>query len=164
MMNEEPSDQEIRDWHRRFGVQANNRAWTLSELSSLEAEEKIELLYAAYAAAHHWSKIGTEDQMASAQLLLGRVHALLGHAALAMEFATAAFGRITSRDSAPWEVAFAHAVLADAAAISQEPELHREHYLKARELGEGLDDPQDKELFLATFDLIPAPGTKDAGG
>ena len=162
-MNKEPSEQETKDWHRRFGVQANNRAWTLAERSSLEAGEKTELVYAAYAAAHHWSKIGTEDQMSSAQLLLGRVHALLGHAALAMEFATSAFRRITSRASAPWEVAFAHAILANAAAISDEPEVHREHYLKARTLGEGLEDPQDKELFLATFDLIPAPGAKGDG-
>ena len=163
MMNEEPGEQETRDWRRRFAVQANNRAWTLSEQSSVEAGEKTELLYAAYAAAHHWSRIGTEDQISSAQLLLGRVHALMGHAALAMEFATSAFRRITSRDSAPLEVAFAHAILANAVAISREPQLHREHYLKAMALGEGLDDPQDKELFLATLNLIPAPGTKDAG-
>ena len=115
-------------------------------------------VYAVYAAAHHWSMIGTEDQMSAAQLLLGRVHALLGHRTLAMEFANSAFRSITSRDSSPWEIAFAHAILAHARAISENPELHREHYLKARTLGEGLENAQDKELFRATFDLIPAPG------
>ena len=33
---------------------------------------------------------------------------------------------------------------------------------QAKAMGESLKDPEDKELFLATFDLIPAP--RSSGG
>jgi hypothetical protein len=155
-MSDQPADEE-RKWRRRFAAEANDRAWTLTEKAELTADERTELLYAAFAAAHHWSQIGTEDQIAQAELLLGRVHALLGHGDLAMRFATAAFESITFRDSAPWEVAFAHAILADAAAASGDSRLHATHYAKAKALGENLTDPQDKDLFLATFTRIPVP-------
>jgi hypothetical protein len=156
-MPEQPTEEDLRKWHRRFAVESNNRAWTLSEKRELTTEEMSELLDAAHAASHHWSKIGTAAQIAQADLLLGRVHALLGHGELAMKFATAAFDSITSRDCAPWEVAFAHAILANAAAASGNAEMHAQHYAEAKVLGESLMDPQDKSLFLATFDLIPAP-------
>jgi hypothetical protein len=155
-MTEQPSEEDLTKWHRRFAVEANNRAWTLAEKPELTSEERTELLYAAYAAAHHWSKIGTIAQVALAELLLGRVHAVLGHGDLAMKFATSAFNAINSRETEPWEVAFAHAILANAAAVSGDAELHAQHYVQAKALGESLET-QDRDLFRATFDLIPTP-------
>ena len=156
-MPDQLPEEQVHEWHRKFAVEANNRAWGLSEKPDLTGPEKKELLYAAYAAAHHWSKVGREENFARADLLLGRVHAILGHGALAIEFATEAFNSITSRHSERWEVAFAHAVLANAAAVSGNSELHVAHYDRARGIGEQLEDPEDKEIFLATFRLIPAP-------
>jgi hypothetical protein len=156
-MPEQPAEETVQTWHRRFAVEANNRAWALSEKTELATKERTELLYAAYAAAHHWSKIGTEQHTARAELLLGRVHALLGHGDLAMTFATAAFHSIVSRNSEPWEIAFAHAILANAAAISGDSQLHAEHYKEAKAVGESLVDKEDRDIFLATFRVIPTP-------
>ena len=156
-MPEKFIDERAHAWHRKFAVEANNRAWRLSENTELATEERKELVYAAYAAAHHWSTIGTEEHIARAELLLGRVHALLGHGDLAMKFARAAFDSIVSRNGEPWEVAFAHAILANAAAASGDSQLHAEHYNKAKAVGESLVDKEDKDIFLATFRLIPPP-------
>jgi len=156
-MTEQPIEDDVLAWHRRFAVDANNRAWTLSEKTELPAEERRELLYAAYAAAYHWSKVGTEQHIARAELLLGRAHALLGHGDLATKFATASFNSIVSRNSEPWEIAFAHAILANAAAVSGDAQLHAEHYREAKRVGENLADKEDRDIFLATFRLIPAP-------
>jgi hypothetical protein len=156
-MPEQPAHAELHRWHRRFAVDANNRAWTLSEKAVLAPEERSELLHAAHAAAYHWSKIGTTAQIAHADLLLGRVHALLGHGESAMTFATEALDAIGSREAEPWEAAFAHAILADAAAASGRTALHAEHYAKAKALGGSLADPQERAQFLATFALVPAP-------
>jgi hypothetical protein len=144
------------NWHRRFAVDANNSAWVLAEKPDLTDAEKSELLDAAHTAAYHWQRIGTEPQIAQAHLLLGRAHAMLGNGSLAMKFASSAYDSITSRESAPWEVAFAHAILADAAVASGNAELHARHYRQAGELGERLDD-DERALFHATFDLVPAP-------
>ena len=156
-MTEQPSEQDRKQWHRRFAVEANNRAWTLTEQPHLTADERAELLDAAHAAAHHWNQIGTATQVAQAELLLGRVHAILGHADLALQYATSAFNAITSSGADPSQAAFAHAILANAAAVSGHAELHAEHYSQARALGETLG-ARDRDLFRATLDLIPAPG------
>jgi hypothetical protein len=156
-MPEQPTEEDVQRWHRRFAVDANNRAWVLSEQTELAADERTELLYAAYAAAHHWSKIGTEQHMARAELLLGRTNALLGHGDLAMKFATAAFNSIVSRNSEPWEIAFAHAILANAAAVSGHSQLHAEHYGAAKLACESLADKEDRDIVLATFRLVPPP-------
>ena len=68
-MPEQPAEETAQTWHRRFAVEANNRAWALSEKTELATKERTELLYAAYAAAHHWSKIGTEQQPPSRVLM-----------------------------------------------------------------------------------------------
>lgn len=155
-MTDQPLDVDRDAWHRRFAAGANDRAWKLSEQSELTVQERSELLDTAHAAAYHWRKIGTEAQVAHAELLLGRTHALLGHGTLAMKYATAAFDSITSRESVTWELAFAHAVLANAAFASGDTQLHRDHYMKAKSLGDSLEG-QDKELFEATFMRISKP-------
>jgi hypothetical protein len=127
-MTTQPEEEEIRQWHKRFAVEANNRAWDLAEQSGLTADEKIELFHTAHASAYHWSQIGTPQQIAQAELLLGHAHATLGNGEVAMEFATSAWDTITSGESAPWEVAFARAILAGAAAAASNPDLHREHW------------------------------------
>ena len=156
-MAEQPSDEDLKRWHQHFARAANNRAWTLSEQGELSDGERSELLDAAHAAAHHWRAIGTPAQLAQAHLLLGRVHAVLGHGALSMQYATAALEAIQAGDAAPWELAFAHAIMANAGFAAGEAEVHARHYAEAQELGESLADAEDREIFSATFRLIPRP-------
>jgi hypothetical protein len=156
-MAEQPTAEEFKQWHRRFAAEANNLAWTLSEKPELSDEERTQLLNAAHAAAFHWSKVGSAGQIAHAELLLGRVHALLDNGELAMKFATSAFNALTAGNPAPWEAAFAHAILANAAASSGNAVMHAQNYEKAKALGDGLTDAEDKQLFEATFLLIPSP-------
>lgn len=155
-MGEVAAEEQRRALHRQLAMEANNRAWALSEKPGLTNQDHATLLDAAHAAAYHWRAIGTPEQVGHADLLLGRVHALLGHGALAMTFATAAFQSITSRDCARWEAAFAHAILAHAAAVAGDTREHARSYAEAKSLGAQLDG-EDEKLFRATFTLIPAP-------
>jgi hypothetical protein len=144
-------------WTRHFAVECNNRAWRLAEAATRAAGEDEEMLHAAHAAAFHWSKVGTELHQARAAMLLGHVHALLGHGASAMAYARQSFAFVTSRDSPPWEVAFAHAILANAAAAARDRELHAKHYAIAKDLGATLADAEEREIFDATLRAVPAP-------
>ena len=157
---DQPSDDEIRKWHRRFAVECNNRAWRLSETPTRSPAEDTEMLNAAYAAAFHWGKVGTELHAARARMLLGQVHALLGHGELAMHYASASFAYVTAQDSAQWELAFAHAVLANAASAAKNAEIHSRHYALARQMGQALSDAEEREIFEATFRHVPAPPTE----
>lgn len=156
-MPDAPNEEELSRWHRRFAVDCNNRAWRLSEAATRSASEDEEMLGAAHAAALHWSKVGTDLHAARAQMLLGHVHALLGNGALAMHYADASFAYVASHDAPDWERAFAHAVLANAAAAAGNSALHARHHAIAGDIGLALPDAEERAIFEATFRRVPAP-------
>jgi hypothetical protein len=156
-MPSESSRGEIAKSHRWHAVECNNLAWSLSELSNRTPEQGHEMLNAAHSAAFHWAKVGTDLNDARAKMLLGRVHAALGNGSLAMRYARESYDYLVKHDAPDWELAFAHAILADAASACRDAAIHRDHYLKAKEIGATLSDPEDAEIFRRTFDLIPRP-------
>ena len=156
-MTPQPSPDDLQKWHRWFAIECNNQAWQLSEAPTRSGAQDDEMLSLAHAAAWHWTAVGTPHNVALARMLLGQVHALLGQGDLALKHARASFDFVTSRESDPWEVAFAHAVLAHAGAATRDAAAHANHYTQAKALGEALG-PEDREIFDATFRRIPAPG------
>ena len=155
-MTQAPSEEEFNLWRRRLGSEANNRGWALAEKPSRTADEDAEMLHAAHASRYLWSRIGTEKNLALGDLLLGQVHALLGRAQTATQYAETAAAFLRSRPSEPCELACAHAVRASAAAASGNAGLHRESYARALEIADTLT-AEDRKIFDATFDVIPKP-------
>jgi hypothetical protein len=115
------------------------------------------MLDAAHAAMYLWSTIGTPRNIASAQLLLGQVHALLGNAHYAMPYAQAAHSYFTSNASDPWQVALSHAIQAAAAHCAGKPALHETHYSAALALSATLTNKEDMAIFEATMNVVPKP-------
>jgi hypothetical protein len=150
------SEEEANLWRRRLAASANNRAWTLAEKTSRTPAEDAEMLHAAHAARYLWDRIGTEKNLAMADQLLGHVHALLGFARTATEYAEKAFDYFMSHPSEPGERAFAYAVRAHASHVSGRHDLHCEYYAEAIEIAGTLADP-DRKIFDATIDVIPKP-------
>ncbi len=159
-MHDNVAPEELSKWTRWFAVECNNRAWRLAEASKRSAADDEEMLHCAHAAALHWDRVGTELHKARATMLLGHVHALLGNGAIAMNYARQSFAYVSSHDSPAWEVAFAHAVLANAARAAGERDLHSRHYLSAQALGAALQEAEEREIFDAMFAVIPAPQRK----
>jgi len=153
-MHDGIAPEELVKWNRWFAIETNNRAWRLAESTMRTGPEDAEMLNSAHAAALHWSKAGTELHNARATMLLGHVHALVG-LATALPYARSAFDYVQSHDSAPWEVAFAHAVLANAAAAAGNRELHAKHYEAAREIGARIAEAEERAIFDATFRVVP---------
>ena len=151
------SAEEITRSHRWHAIECNNIAWRLSELPNRTPPQDAEMLNAAYASAFHWDKVGTEVNAARAKMLLGHVLAALGHGGLALTNAQQSYVYLVSHDPPDWELAFAHAVLAHAASSAGETTLHQEHYTKAEQQGQAIADPEDKEIFFKTFNLVPKP-------
>jgi hypothetical protein len=156
-MEGKPTEEDTQLWCRRLGSQANNRAWVLAEQAARTALEDAEMLHAAHASRHLWSKVGTERNLALADVLLGHVHALLGSGPSAMRYAGDAFDYFTSHESEAWELAFAHAALANAAHAAGRNELHREHYARAVEVANTMTSEEDRKVFDASFIRIPKP-------
>ena len=136
----------------------SNRAWRLAEKSARTPAEDEAMLKAAQAAAREWEKDGDELERARGAILLGQVYALLGDGKQALHYAREAFAYVSeNEDTPPWQVAFAHAVMANAAAANGEQSLHKTHYQRAKTLGSALTDDDERALFEATFHTVPVP-------
>jgi hypothetical protein len=157
-MAQAPAAEDVRKWHKWFAVECNNRAWRLAEQTARTPAEDEEMVHAAHAAALHWSKVGTALHQARAAMLLGQVHALVGDGKRALHYARESFAFVSAQEDTPgWEIAFAHAVLANAAAANDEHSLHHTHYARAKALGGALNDDEERAIFEATFRTVPAP-------
>jgi hypothetical protein len=156
-MAEQPTREERERWERWFAVECNNAAWGLAAKEGREAEEEREMLWLAYAAALHWSKAGTPLHVARAELLLAHVHALRGEGETALRSARSCLAFFEGNPGEDWDLAFAHAEMAHAAAAAGDPALHARHHALARERGEAIRDPEDRRVFLEEFARIPAP-------
>jgi urease accessory protein UreF len=158
-MHDAKSPEEIAEWHRWFGIECNNLAWKLASSTIRTAVETDEMLHAAHAAALHWNAIGTELNRTRAAMLLGHVHALVGDGVRATRYAQAAYDYVTSHKSDDWEIAFAHAILANAAAASGDAALHAKHYAVAERIG-GTLSPEERPIFDEMFCTVPAPSKR----
>ena len=143
--------------HRQFAVECNNRAWDLATQAARTPAEDREMLLAGYAAAFHWSKVGAPVNHMRADLLLARVHVQLGQGSTALHYARLALEFCAAQPCEDWDLAFAHAELALAAAVVGDAPMHRQHHALARQLGQAIKDKEDRDVFLAEFARIPAP-------
>lgn len=155
-MHDAQDPEDIAKWDKWFGIECNNRAWALAESRTRTAADDDEMLHCAHASVLHWGKVGNDHHRALGAMLLGQVHALAGSGALARRYAQDAFDYVTSRESPAWEVAFVHAILANAAAATREPKLHAEQYAIAAKLGAALPE-EERAIFDRTFRVIPKP-------
>ncbi len=154
-MSEKPPQETIDRMHRWFAVECNNGAWDLASRAGRTDDENRELLYLAYAAAWHWSRVGTPLNSARAEVLLAHVHALLGHGPLALQYAQRCLAFFGSGQGEDWDLAFAHMVMAHAAAASGDAPQHAAHYAKAQQLGAAIVDAEDRRIFLEELTKIP---------
>ncbi len=163
-MSNNPAPEELATWQRRLASQANNRAWRLSEAPRRSPEEDEEMLQAANAAMYLWKIVGNANNRAHAAQLLSHVYALLKLARPAKHHLAQVASTFFNGNSAPWEVAIAHAVAAGVASACAEHESHKMHYAEAVRLIAALEDPEDREIINATLKVVPKPaGTENAG-
>ena len=156
-MTDRPTDAEIEKWHRFFAIECNNQAWALADQTARSAADTVEMLDAAHAAALHWRRVGTELNAMRADMLLAHAHALARDGAFALDLARRVLDYFAHRDTPDWEIAFVHAVLANAAHASGETALHRTHHAEAERLGHAIADAEDRRIFFKTFANVPRP-------
>lgn len=156
-MTDQPTPEEVALWQRRLASQANNRAWTLAENLQRSPEEDEEMLQAAHAAMYFWRTVGKPSHHAHAALLVAHAYALLKLPQPAAYFLRKSWPYFEEQDCAPWEMAFAHAVAANVASAEGNAAAHARHYADAEAAAEHMTDPETREMFAATWRVIPAP-------
>lgn len=116
-MTNQPTPDEINIWHKYFAVECNNRTWELIEKPERTAAEGREMIFAAYAAAFHWSKVGTPINHARAEIAIAHAYSLPDGGARAIYYAQSALAFFQSGQGEDWDLAFAHLEVALAAFV-----------------------------------------------
>jgi hypothetical protein len=145
--------------HRRLAVELFNHVWTLLELASRTPEQDDELIHAAHASRWHWSKAGTTVNLARGEWQISRVYAVLGRAEPALWHARRCLAYVEAADDAEdWDLPFAYEALARASFVAGDIAAAAGHAAEARELGERIVDPEDRELLEKDLATLPFPG------
>jgi hypothetical protein len=130
---------------RQLGVDLFNEVWRLME--SREDDERM--LHAAHASAYHWSeapecepknRARSEWQVSRVYSVLGRGEPALHHARRCLEICEA-----QPENMEDWDLPFAYEALARANRVAGHGDEARRYEEKAREAGEALADPEDRE-------------------
>ena len=137
---------------------------SLAEKDNLTPNDEDALLNAAFAAAYHWAQVGAPVNHARADLTLAHAFSRLAQkkenahlAPEAMRYARRCLNFFNTNPGEDWDMAFAHAEMAYAAAVSGDKYLHSYHYQQANRLGENIVEQEDRKVFLDTLKKIPRP-------
>lgn len=150
-MSEDRSEQ-----HKHFAVAFNQRAWGLLGKETRSAAEDDELVHAAHASLLHWLAVGTAVHHQRGQWLLSHVYARLGfdNAALRHARRCAALTEESGAALKDFDKAYAEEALARALWGSDRPAAEQ-HRVRAKDLGEGIADPEDRKIFQGDFAAGP---------
>lgn len=134
--------------HRQLGVDLFNHVWTLLDRDERTQDEDDEMLNAAHASRFHWSKASTEaTHQARGEWQLARVYAVLGRGEPAVYHAGRCLDWCERGEVEDWDLAYAHEALARAHAVAGDEAGAARHRATARELGDLIADPDDREHF-----------------
>ena len=141
---------------RALAVRLFNRTWELLDLERDAAADR-EVLATALASRLHWTGIGTDENLAAGDWLVAHVASRLGHADLALDFASAAHERVsTSREQLPaWLVASTLEGLARAHAVAGHDDERDAFAADARRVLEAVEDDEDREIVEGQLATIP---------
>lgn len=131
--------------HRQLGVDLYNETWRLME--SRGDDELV--LHMAHASAYHWRQAPEckPKNRARSEWLCSRVYTVLGRAEPALYHAKRCLEicRADPESMEDWDLPFAHEALARAYRVAGNDVEVRDQEQRARELGEQLADPEDRE-------------------
>jgi len=145
--------------HRRLGVDLFNHTWTLIEKPDRTPAETDEMIHAAHASRHHWSKAGTTVHLGRGEWQIARVYSVLRraeparwHAGRCLAYVEAA---VAAGEAEDWDLAAAREAMARAAVVAgDEAEAIRWRDL-AREALAAIEDPADRELIEGDLATLP---------
>lgn len=138
-----------RQAHRDEGVSLFNYVWTLLEKESRTPDDDDEMLHAAHASAYHWrhAEGAGPQNRARSEWQISRVYAVLGRGDPAIHHAQRCLDHCVENGIGDWDLAFAYEALARAHKVAGNDEEFRRNLQLARDAGENIADPEDRDLL-----------------
>ncbi|MFC0438831.1 hypothetical protein [Kutzneria buriramensis] len=148
-----------RDLDRWFAVELNNSTWDLIDNGLSEHSprtEREQALYAAYAAAHHWTQVGTVANRGRAEHLIATVATATGLLDVAQRHADRYVELIAENPAAfaDWDRAFAAEAIARVASRTGSAEAD---HLKAEahRLAQAVEHPEERRICMQRLAVAP---------
>ena len=136
--------------HRQLGVDLFNEVWRLVETR----EDDDRMLHAAHASRFHWGEAAEAGpaNLARGEWQVSRVYVVLGRAEPAVWHAQRCLENCERGGLGDWDLAYAYEALARAHALSSSGGGEAAGWkAKAREAGDAIADPEDREHFDEDF-------------
>lgn len=148
-----------RDLDRWFAVELNNGTWDLIDNGLSEQSprtERDQALYAAYAAAHHWTQVGTVANRGRAEHLIATVATATGLLDVARRHADRYAELIAEHPAAfaDWDRAFAAEAIARVASRAGTAEADQLK-AEAHRLAEAVEHPEERRICAQRLAAAP---------
>ncbi|HEY0494728.1 MAG TPA: hypothetical protein VGD48_03230 [Kutzneria sp.] len=148
-----------RDLDRWFAVELNNGTWDLIDNGLSEQSprtEREQALYAAYAAAHHWTQVGTVTNRGRAEHLIATVAAATGLLDVAQRHADRYAELIAEHPAAfaDWDRALAAEIVARVASRLGRTEADQLK-AEAHRLAEAVEHPEERRICVQRLAAAP---------
>lgn len=144
----------LREAQESFAKTTYNGIWALLEKKDRTPSEDEDLILMAYSSLYHWKQIGTEVNLQRGYWMISRVYQVLGDSQQALDWAHRC-QQITDKYPGKMEdfdLAYAREGLARAYALAGDLEKAKKEYDLAAELGESIEDPEDRQIFINDFE------------
>lgn len=149
------------DVDRRFGAQLNNSVWAELDKAEIDAtsplERREDMLYAAYASAHHWRQVGHSANRARAEHLIARAATATGYPDVALRHAERCLELVESHadEMEDWDLGFALEAKARALAAVGRADDAAAVFSKAKNATAHIEDAEDRSIVEA--ELVRPP-------
>lgn len=143
------------DARRDLAVELYNQTWALLDQESRMAADDRRMLAAAMGSRALWQEIGGAEQHAVGDWQVAHVASVLGHADLALDFATSAYETAAQAEVPLWLEASTCEGMARAHAAAGHADERDAWIARAQEILGRVDDADDRQLIeeqLASID------------
>ena len=137
---------------RQRGVALSNGTWEL--IGSREDDDRM--LHMAHASRYHWGQAREcrPENLARGEWLVSRVYCVLGRAEPALWHARRCLEWVEEAGVGDWDLAYAYEALARASVVAGDAEAASSWRARAREAGDAIADPEDREHFDEDFTTL----------
>jgi len=145
--------------HRRLAAALFNETWALLDKPDRAIEEDDRMVHAAHASRYHWGEVGPPVNLARGEWQIARVYSTLGRAEPTLHHAQRCLDLCTQHALGDFDLACAHQALARAHGVAGHSDQATQHLARAREIGEGIEDEEDRRIL--STDLADLSGPSD---
>jgi tetratricopeptide (TPR) repeat protein len=143
---------------KRRAADLFNLVWKFLEKPDRTKADDETMVHAAHASRFYWGESGTAKNFARGDWQISRVYSTLGRAEPALHHAEQCLEQCLAEpgDMEPWDLPYAYEALARAYAVAGDRDQSAHYLALARQLGEKIEDADDRELLLNDLATIVA--------